>query len=210
MTTNFNPYLQFFFEGTIIPTFDLQQLLCIDYKPYYNLSKGSLGQIITAISLIKIKKNEKNEYEKILDRWFNTAIPLFINKFIELFNNYQTTTEYEVKWYNLAGNLPKSVVINSEKHNKKLSKANIGNLHEALIQRIDFIIERDMPEPYKGNNELESYFNNLREQIKLFRNEANMFNESFVKIIDLACKTQKKWYANQRENKIQLADFINQ
>jgi hypothetical protein len=67
-----------------------------------------------------------------------------------------------------------------------------------------------MPEPYKGDIELETYFNNLREQIKLFKNEAILFNNSFVQIIDLACKTQKQWYTNERVNKIQLGNFVKQ
>jgi hypothetical protein len=66
MANQFNPYLQSFFDGTIAPMFDLEQILCIDYKPYYNLSKGSIGQIIVAISLITMKKKKKMNMRKFL------------------------------------------------------------------------------------------------------------------------------------------------
>lgn len=176
------------------------------------LCNASIGQIMLALSRVNIRKNNKNEYEKVLSRWFTVAIPAIVKKYVSLFYS-KSSQDYDVRWYNLAGFLPKGINIFPKEHSMLLSKANLGNLLKAINQRLNFILDREPPKMYLENETLLFWFRGLRTDLRLFEADIKKFNDAFVAIIDYAIKTQKQWYfeeqKRQEEYIVRLEYFID-
>lgn len=158
----------------------------VDWDPKYTLDRASLSQIIETIQKTKIKP--KNKYEEILGEELQKIIPKLINQFDGMLK-CESKKEHEVKRANLVGKMPKYVSINTEKHGRiKLNNAGIGVMIQALYQRVDFILDRDMPKFYKDDEEFENYFKNMQKLIGEFRQAVDEFEEDFMSSIDKAHK----------------------
>jgi len=170
----------------------------ISLKRNYILCKSSLAQIVETINQIKIIP--KNDYELVLKENFERIIPEFIKSFDKLLKT-DNENDYIVRKYNLICNLPPGVSIYPKEQYQKLRTANIGNLLYALYQRIDYIIERDIPDRYKDNDneKLADSFIKLQNDLKLFRNDIRDFEDKFLAAIDNAHKSKKKSLSNSKD-----------
>lgn len=162
----------------------------IDWKPYYNLSKASLGQIVQTLS--KIKFSRRNVYEKALAEELEIIIPNFISSFDAMLDCV-TKEEIDVYKVNLLGNLPKSVMINPEDHaGILLHRAPIGQIISALKQRVEFILERDTPVMYDENKTYLEAFEEMKNKLKNFNEEILQFESKFCEAIKKAHDEQRK------------------
>lgn len=164
----------------------------VNWKPNYVLSQSSLGQIIETIA--RIRMNPKNIYEETLYNKLGPIRAEFIGQFDQLLitNSY---VESQVILHNLLGNLPKGTKIFPQLHdNITLGRAKIGNLLQALYQRVDFILTRDPPTFYKKNTSYLVAFNEMGKKLKVFRQDIKKFEEGFVDAIDSAHKAQQTFY----------------
>lgn len=160
----------------------------VDWKPYYTLDKASLGQIMKTFEKINIIP--KNNYEIVLSDELNILIQQLINNFDKLlvFNNL---IEYTVYYYNLLGPLPNGTSIDENNHKYiKLKTANIGNLVKALYQRVNYILQRDIPLMYKYREEYLTVFNNMKSNLSKFLDSVKEFEVGFVDAIDNAHKSK--------------------
>lgn len=175
--------------------------LNINYKREYKLNKSGLGQIICALDNVGIRKEKKKKYEEILAQFFDDKIPYVIEAYEDLLRNsidQDNQDDYNMRHYNLTKRLPKNIVIEEQKHNIILGKANVGNLIEALLNRITYIIERDMPKIYEKEDCNVGYWKKFQEDLVKFREIIKEFEEEFKKIIDVAHKKQHQFDKKKR------------
>lgn len=145
------------------------------WEPYFILSKASLGQIM--YTLYHIKNNINNlEIQNLL----STLVTKFENILIS-----DNQLEKNVLYFNLIVNLPYSININNHLHNRiRLSKARIGILIKCLKQRVQFIIDREIPVPkYMDPTYLPEFpekFTKLQNIMKGFLVDIVEFEQQFV------------------------------
>lgn len=113
------------------------------WEPYYVLSKASIGQII--YTLLYVQDPTSYMHRKIN--------PIVLQKIREITDFYQsklvktTLVDKNVTFYNLIVDLPRSINVDDEIHGKvRLSHARVGQLVYALKTRIDFILNRPVPQ----------------------------------------------------------------
>jgi len=158
------------------------------WKPHYTLDRASLGQIMKTFERIKI--TPKNNYERVLADELKKIITQLINSFDQLLH-FATYTEAQVYYYNLLGPLPENVRVNTEEHKTiRLKTANVGNLLKATYQRVNFILEREVPLMYKYNPDYLSAFNTMRSNLQKFLPRIQQFEEGFVDAVDKAHKSK--------------------
>lgn len=176
----------------------------VNWKPNYVLSQSSLGQIMETIA--RIRMNPKNIYEETLYNKLGPIRIVFVSQFDQMLitNSY---VESQVILHNLLGNLPKGTKIFPQNHDKiTLGRAKIGNLLQALYQRVDFILTRDPPTFYEKNTSYLVAFNEMRKKLTVFRQDIKKFEEGFVDAIDGAHKAQQTWYPS-KSSQHDLASF---
>lgn len=161
----------------------------VNWKPNYILAMASIGQIMVSFSKIK-NLVPKNTYEIILYEKLNKIVHTLLIKYNNLLK-YNSNVEREVKYYNLIVDLPKNTFID-DNDNIYLKNAKIGKLVNASKQRINFILNRDIPMRYKKDILYEDAFIKMRDELKEFLNTMNDFEKDFVNSIDEAKKAQFK------------------
>lgn len=130
----------------------------------YLLEKASIGQIMKRLSNLAIK-DPKNPYQRALNEYFETAVPKLISAYNTLLK-CSTYEEYVVKDYNLLGNLPKNMSLDTSiKKSPNLYQASVGDMLTALKQRIEFIAKRDIPMFYEKNNVYVEPFKRMQKQV---------------------------------------------
>jgi len=170
----------------------------LDYHNYYYLCYAGIGQIIKAISEVKITKT-KNIFEKNLSKFFKHAIPILIEEFAKC-SICKNENDYQVKKYNLMNSkLPRNISIKTEDHHVKLKHAKLGKLIDAAKQRLEFIIERPIPDYYNENVECKKCFVLMKDDLKKFLQELEMFENEFIEVINKSHIIQKN---NKMKNKI--------
>jgi hypothetical protein len=161
----------------------------VDYRRSYVLSKSSIGQIMKAMSVTTTRlNNPKNNYEQILF----PGIKNLLNDLIKEYNTlliFSDEPEHSVKKINLIGNLPKPLSLLEQEHRIQLHTANIGNLIKACYQRIDFILNRDVPVFYKENQNYLPAFNKMQNELRTFKEKVREFENNFKNLIDQAHKS---------------------
>ena len=175
------------------------------YEKYHVLSKSSLGQIMKAIrDTVNREWDNNDEYQIVFKPWTEKEVPVLIEKFEKMlvcsneekkFNNYDVDKDYNTRYINLGGKMP--IEIKKGFHHKvKLHKGNMGPFIEAAFQRIQFILERDLPEFYAKNPSYFEYFEQLRKEVFFFRKALIDFKRSFRDIVLIA----REKYNNSKEN----------
>lgn len=156
----------------------------------YFLTKASIGQIMKRISNLEIK-NPKNKYQILLNEYFKSAVPKFIGEYNNLLK-CSSNEEYLVKDYNLLGNLPKNMILNTSiKKNSNLYQASIGDMMTAIRQRIEFITKRDTPKFYENNQLFADAFKKMQREVRDFLVHVDEFEQGFIKTIDSAMKQKQ-------------------
>lgn len=183
--------------GDDIPSEDCISELILDldqvnWNSNYILSKASLGQIMVSFRNI-LKVNPKNLYETTLYGNLKPAIKSLLDVYCNILN-CKNLKEYNVKYYNLIGNMPSSV---SELHDEhgciRMKNAKISALIKASKQRTDFIIQRETPLMYLDDSEYLIEFTNMKMQLaNIFVKQLLEFETDFIFAIDEAHKAQKK------------------
>ncbi len=184
-------------DGVKIPTLsDWKGSGILWYERWYKITKASIGQLIYAISFVAINKKNKTPYEEYLSEWFNEEIPKLIFEYEKILGMHiitGNTFDYTVRSFNLAGNLPHSMELMSDKHQGiKVGYAKLGTLIEAAQQRVDFIINREIPVPYKVREELTDAFIRMQTEMQTFKELLNDFEEGFVNAVDRAQYVQRE------------------
>ena len=167
----------------------------IDYKKNGKkvyLAGASLAQIIKSMEDIQIK-HKKTIYEMVLDEWFSSAIPEFISEYKKLLL-YSNKVEYDVKYFNLIGNLPKGLRIYNDTDGKTvLSRAPLGQRIRALHQRISYILRRPTPLGYIHRLDYLQAFKQIQEEMKYFERVVVNFELSFQEAIHKAHRNQNAY-----------------
>lgn len=165
----------------------------VEWKPYYSLSKSSVGQIMYSFQRI-LNVIPKNIYEETLYEILKPLIENLVNEYCKILL-CSSIVENNVKYYNLIGKMPTNVSICESEHGMiKLKKPKIGKMISALKQRISFILKREIPTLYLQNDEYLKEFNNMRIEIKNFEEIVNNFEQEFIEAIDAAHKAQQDNY----------------
>lgn len=134
----------------------------IMWEPYYVLAKASFGQIMKTLILI---------HERQVNRYHNTTFTKILSSIIDPYVSILATSDYEMQnvvYHNLILNLPVGINVDNEIYGKvQLAFARTIDLIPCLIQRTEFIINREVPIPKWPNPNIkhENYvkaFNNLK------------------------------------------------
>ncbi|ARF09573.1 hypothetical protein Indivirus_1_196 [Indivirus ILV1] len=153
-----------------------------DFKPYYYLSKASIGQIMICFQNI-LSVIPKSEYESKL---YSVIIPE-INQLVQQYNNmlvFKNYPEMLVRYYSLLTKLPSNISIYKEEHNYiQLKNPKIGALIKAAKQRLYFVITREVPDIYKINSSLSNEFNNLKDDCQKFYESMINFEKIFIQAV---------------------------
>jgi len=157
----------------------------IDYKPTYMLSQASAGQIMLALSKLGINKKYKNPYELYLSEWFSNNVPSLVNEFEKMLS-YSNGIEFSIKYKNLLLNLPPNTFINGKYHNVELKYANVKNLLSALNNRINKILEKNVPTYYTTNKELLNNYEKMRDDLETLKYVLYDFKNDFDNAVKIA------------------------
>ena len=156
----------------------------------YLLEKASVGQIMKRLSNLAIK-DPKNIYQETLNEYFKTAVPKLVNAYNEMLKS-STYEEYVVKDYNLLGNLPRKMSLDTSiKKNPNLYQASVGDMLKALRQRVDFIATREVPKFYEKNPMYMESFKNMQKQILELIPHVDEFENGFTNTIDKVMKLKQ-------------------
>jgi len=171
----------------ITPTLDKVQ-----YNRKYELHRASIGQIMVSFKLIATNPfHPKNTYQQV----FGDLTSAAATKLVEAYEKIlvcENDKEKNVKFFNLIVNLPKNITIDEEHHaNMHLGSSSIGSLLDALKQRIDFIVKREVPDKCKADDDLQKYFIQMQREIDEFYDDVDDFEAEFVTIVDKAHKAQE-------------------
>lgn len=160
----------------------------VNWKSHYKLHKASLGQIIASFRNI-LKAEPKNKYEITLYYRLKPAVEILIDIYNEILK-CDSLKEHDVKYFNLIYDMPKLVEVYPGEHGDiRLRKPKIGALIKASKQRIKFIMEREIPGKYFGDDESIQEFNNLKSQMKDFESIILDFEAEFILAINEAHQT---------------------
>ena len=176
--------------------FDLH-LDLVDFSKYYILSRASLGQIMTSFANINFTFSIKNNiYQNVLYQLLNIIIPDLICSYYKLLK-CNSFIEKEVKFYHLIVNIPHNLEIVLNNHNiVNLGKPKIGELITAIKQRIDYILNKQIPILYNGKQSHIEEYNKLLIQLKGFKDNLLKFEKCFIDAISKARHEQQKYYYN--------------
>ena len=155
----------------------------------HKVNRASIAQLVKRLSTSRIK-NPKNIYQESLNEFFDAQNPKLAKAYNDILNcsNYE---EYVVKEYNLLGDLPGKMAIDTSiQKSNLLFKAAVGDMINALKQRVKFIIEREIPVYYNSNEQFKKEFINMQEQIAEFSYEVNEYEENWIKANDTAQKAK--------------------
>jgi hypothetical protein len=163
----------------------LLNLNYVDWKQNYKLSEASIGQIMVSFrNILNVKP--KNNYEEILYSHIKPDIQNLINKYEQILD-CKNFIEQNVKYFNLIDNLPFGVkILDNEHGNVLLGRAKLGFLIRAIIQRITFIENRELPICYQDNIVMKEEFEQLKIKITEFKQDIWKFEVIFVGAIDRA------------------------
>lgn len=160
-----------------IMTEEILNINSVMWEPYFVLSKASAGQII--YTLIYIRDN-------IQDIQVSELLTKFIAKYENLLNS-DNEIYRNVLYFNLLVNLPRSINVDDHLYGSiKLSKAKIGVLIKCLKQRVQFIINREIPIPKYIEFDIEDYskeFLHLQDSMKNYYSDILEFEKEFVTLV---------------------------
>ncbi|QKF94260.1 hypothetical protein QKU48_gp0802 [Fadolivirus algeromassiliense] len=162
----------------------------VNWKPFYSLSRASLGQIMVSFKNI-LKVAPKNTYETALYSRLKPAVEGLLECYNDILK-FNSPVERDVKYYNLIVNLPHGVSENEQHHGSiQMRNAKIGKLIEAAKQRIQFIETRETPVMYTTNQNYLQEFNKMKNQLNDLKDTLDDFEEEFVEAVDQAHKAQQ-------------------
>ena len=165
----------------------------VKWNRNYSLSRASIGQIMRSFNNI-LSVNPKNIYEETLYKHLKPEVQKLMDDYNQLLlcdNAYN----FNVRYYNLIVNMPKDVSIYNQEHgNIRLGNPKIGALIKASKQRIDFIINREIPYICKQDQNIHIEFIKLQQDMIKFKETLINFEKQFVLAIDKAHKSQQVYY----------------
>jgi len=153
------------------------------WQPWFALSKSSLGQIMRSISKIRYRAKKGNKFQMEVYPKLNFLIKQLIKDFNEVLD-YENDFEYKVNLYNLIGTLPRGMSINDDEHDRiLLDSKEIGEFIVAALQRIDYILNREMPIMYRDRRGLEDAFRKMQNKLLEFKYILKEFENQYKKIV---------------------------
>jgi len=163
------------------------ELDSFEYNDKFTLARASLAQIVVAMDKTQSRlTNPESDFQKILYPWFSQNLPTLVQKFKDMLT-YSSETERNVKFFNLGGSLPKKTSVKLDFHNRvQLGNGNFGPFLKAAIQRVKFILDREVPERYNGNEVATATFNNLRGALTSYHEYLTKLEEEYNSVVEQA------------------------
>lgn len=149
----------------------------------HKLSKASPGQIMKRIFNIT-KSKPKNKYQLELYKFFDSFVPEFVQCYNQMVFGDKDTEDYDeiksVRIVNLLGMLPKTLSIDTNiTKQDNLFLASIGDMINALRQRLTFICQRNSKELYSNNDKQCQEFEKLQVDVTIFMDKLVDFEDGF-------------------------------
>ena len=160
-------------------------LQCVRWNPFIILSKASLGHLMVNFGNLLVLQ-PKNTYQTILYKNIHPFIVKILDTFTEMLS-FKTEQEKNVKLYNVLGELPHEVFINHCTDGRiYLCNLRIGKLISTTKQRVEYIINRNVPSRYIGDEILTDEFIKVRTSMKKLMLALNEFEIGFVESLNKA------------------------
>ena len=153
----------------------------IDCEVWYKLCTCSLGQIIKSLKITKERLSEKEEKTKI-DSWLIMHITYLIGHYNQLIEKGEESGS-KVRFNILTSRLPRDVRIEPDTCNIEIRNAKIGMLIKQMLQRINFIINREVPNKYITSDGDKHEFETLQQDLIKFKIKVNQFKKGFVSVV---------------------------
>lgn len=158
----------------------------IPFQSSWQLSKGSLGQIMKAFEYTSDKCDRpSNSYEEAMFRQLKVVIGKILEEF-KKFLTFDSDRQRDVVWYTLCGyngRISGQVILDGTRANVRYDKVNFGPLLKGAMQRCQFILQRDVPEMYTKNLIMNTEFNNLREKLDPFHDLLKSLEKEWIAIV---------------------------
>lgn len=173
----------------------------------YVITKASIGQLMSRLFFLvqigyqdtQLSANSNSEYHNLIykrciSKFFSTRLNQFVQKYEDILK-CENSWENAVKDYNIGSvGLPKGMIIPQKINGtNKLSRSKIGDIIQAVKQRADFIINREVPTIYDSHEDHQyyrMYFVKMQDEIKQFWPEIESFESDWIRCIDKAKKAQ--------------------
>lgn len=143
----------------------------VSYDEKYRINQGSTSQLLRGMQEMVSRLTEPtNDYQKELYPALKSIVANFVEKYNTLLQ-CSSEIEREVKRYNLHGyngKLKNPVSTSGVKYNIVYKFSNFGDYLKTVIQRIKYLIERNLPQRYITNPSEGTAYASLKTQLQEF------------------------------------------
>ena len=143
----------------------------VSYDEKYRINQGSASQLLRGIQEMVNRLTEpSNEYQKELYPALKSIVVSFVEKYNVLLQ-CSSEVEREVKRFNLHGyngKLKNPVSTSGVKYNLVYKFSNFGDYLKTVLQRVKYLIERNIPQRYVTNPSEGTAYANLKIQCQEF------------------------------------------
>ena len=143
----------------------------VSYDEKYRINQGSTSQLLRGMQEMVSRLTEpSNDYQKELYPALKSIVANFVEKYNVLLR-CSSEVEREVKRFNLHGyngKLKNPVSTSGVKYNLVYKFSNFGDYLKTVIQRIKYIIERNLPQRYVTYPSEGTAYANLKTQCQEF------------------------------------------
>jgi hypothetical protein len=143
----------------------------VPYDEKYRLNQASASQLVRGLQEMASRLAEPtNDYQKELYPSLKTIVTKFVEKYVELLQ-CSSEVEREVKRFNLhgySGKVKNPVSTKGVKYNLVYKFANFGDYLKTVTQRMNYLVERQVPQRYVTNTSEGSAYSTLQTQLQAF------------------------------------------
>jgi hypothetical protein len=143
----------------------------VPYDEKYRLNQASASQLVRGLQEMAGRIAEPtNDYQKELYPALKTIVTKFVEKYVELLQ-CSNEVEKEVKRFNLhgySGKVKNPVSTKGVKYNLVYKFANFGDYLKTVTQRMNYLVERQVPQRYVTNTSEGTAYSTLKTQLQVF------------------------------------------
>ncbi len=146
-------------------------LQSIPYDEKFRLNQASASQLVKGLEEMASRLSEpQNDYQKELYPAIKNIVSRIVEKYSELLES-TTEVEQEVRRFNLQGyngKIKKAVSTKGVKFNLVYKFANFGDYFKTIVQRLTYLVDRQLPQRYVNNAAEGDAYNILKGKIWSF------------------------------------------
>lgn len=149
---------------------ELLNLQSVSYSDMYKLNQGSVSQLMRGLQEMVNRLTEPtNDYQRELYPALRNLVEKLTSRYETLLSTSTSDVDRQVRNYNLHGyngKIKRSVATKNVKFNLIYKYANFGDYLKTLTQRLNYLLERELPQRYLDNQEEGTSYNKLKTELQ--------------------------------------------